>query len=93
MNFGIKECKELIVGVDLLAVTSISIAKDGLGADDIAKALELIKKVEVIIEAVKGVDQIDDELKELEGDEIAQLGMATFDMIKNIIAEVKKLKE
>lgn len=89
-ELGIKESLELVAGIELVTVSTLDIAKDGLGADDIPKALELVKKSDVIVEAVKGIDLVDDEVKDLDQAELIQLGTATFAMIKKIVAATKK---
>lgn len=89
-QLGIKESLELIAGIELAAVSGIEIAKDGLGMDDIPKALELIKHSDVLIEAVKGIDQIDDEAKDLDDAELIQLGSKAYAMVKKIAAAAKK---
>lgn len=88
-KIGIKESLELLNGVEILAVASIEISKDGFGADDIAKALELVKKSDAIIEAFKGIDQLDDEIKDLDQAELIQLGVASFSLVKKIAASIK----
>jgi hypothetical protein len=88
-QLGIKESLEMIAGIELASVSVIEIGKDGLGADDIPKGLELIQKSNVLIEAVKGFDMIDDEMKELDQAELIQLGAASYEMIKKIIKATK----
>jgi hypothetical protein len=87
---GLKETLEIVKAVKLLAVTGVEIGKDGLGVEDIAKALELVKKLDVVFEAVKGLHLVDDELKDLEQDELLQLGAAAYDLVKDVILAVKK---
>jgi hypothetical protein len=89
---GIKESKELLAGVELAAVAGIEIAKDGLGVEDISKALELIKKSDVLIEAVKGIDGIDEEIKDLDQAELIELGTIAFSLVKKIVAASKEQK-
>lgn len=90
MSVGIKESKELLAGIELLAVSGLEIAKDGLGADDLAKAIELIKKVDVILAAVKGIDGIDEEIKDLDQAELIELGTLCFALVKKIVAASKE---
>jgi len=89
MSLGIKETKELLAGIELVAVSGIEIAKDGLGVDDVPKALELIKKAEVILEAGKGINLIDDELKDLDQAELLELGAISYNLVKKIVAASK----
>lgn len=86
---GIKETLEILASIELCSVAGIEIAKGGLGAEDIAPALELVKKSDVIIEGVKGLDLIDDEIKDLDQAELLQLGAAAFNMVKKIASAAK----
>ena len=86
----IKETKELLAGIELISVKAGEILKDGIDASDLPKLLELLSNFSVIIEAVKGITEIDDELKELSEQEAIELGLAAYTMIKNIIAAFKK---
>jgi hypothetical protein len=81
---GIKESKELLEGVKVLAVSAKKIAKDGVSLADLPEALELIKKIDILVEAVKGVDGIDEEVKDLDQAELVELGVAVFDIVKAI---------
>lgn len=87
---GIKESLELLKAVELVSVAGVEIAKDGLDASDLEKAYELVKKADVIVEGVKGLDQVDDEVKDLDEQEYIQLGMAAFSLVKNVAKAVKK---
>lgn len=84
MSVGIKESKELLDGVEVLGVAAKKIAKDGVSLADLPEALELLKKLDVIIEAVKGLDQLDEEVKDLEQAELVELGMKAFAIAKAI---------
>jgi hypothetical protein len=92
MSVSIKESKELLAGIELLAISGIEIAKDGLDVSDIAKALELIKKIDVILEAVKGIDGLDEEIKDLDQAELIELGTIGFSLVKKIISASKEQK-
>lgn len=87
---GIKESLEILAAIELLGVSGIEIAKDGINADDISKALDLIKNSDVLVEGVKGINLVDEEIKDLEQEELIQLGLAAFGMIKKIISATKK---
>lgn len=88
---GIKESKELLAGIEVLAVGGLDIAVDGISWDDAAKAIALAKQSDVIVEAVKGLDLIDDEIKDLDQAELLELGVAAFATVKAIAAAAKKL--
>lgn len=89
-SFGVKESLELLEAIELGAISGIEIAKDGLGADDIPKALALLTHSEVLIKGFQGLGDIDDELKDLDQEELVKLGLASFSMIKKIAASIKK---
>lgn len=83
-----KETLELLKAIELVSVSSIEIAKGGLGADDIPKVLDLIKKFDVIVEGVKGLDLIDDEIKNIDQAKLIEAGVALFSTFKAIKAAV-----
>lgn len=89
----IKETKELIVGIKeaVKAGKKIrDIVSDGIAADDLPKAFELVKeqstKVEIYSAAVKDVSLIKDELKDLSQPELIELFM---DLAK-AVTEIEK---
>lgn len=84
MKAGIKESKELLNGVELLAVSAKKIAKDGVSLADLPEAIELLKKVDILVEAVKGLESIDEELKDLEQEELVELGLKVFSIVKAV---------
>lgn len=79
---GIKESKELLEGIELLALSAKSIAKDGISLADIPEALELLKKLDVLIAAVGGIGEIGEEVKDLDQAELIELGAKVFTLIK-----------
>lgn len=79
-----KETLELIKALELVAVKGIEIAKGGIDATDISKALELIKQFDVIVEGVKGLDKIDDEVKAIDQAKLIEAGVAVFGLVKAI---------
>lgn len=84
---GIKEIKELLAGLELLGVAAKKIAADGkVGVDDLAHLLDVAKKAEVLLAAIKDIDKIDDEIKALDQAEIIEL-------VSAVLALVKKIKE
>ena len=93
INKTIKETKELLEGVQLLAITAVKIADDGFNIkEDFAHVIELAKNSTVLVEAVKGVGDIDEEVKDLDQQELAELGLLVFNMYKNIkAAKTEKL--
>lgn len=93
MSIGIKESLEVVTGLEVVGVAGIGLVKaEDMGAR-IAIGLELLKSSEKIVEAVKGVDQIDEEIKDLSQEELIQLGLAAFGMVKKLAAAAKSKEE
>ncbi len=82
----LKETLELVKAVELLAVKAKIIIKDGIGAEDLAPAIELLKEINVILEGVKGADEAVGELKDLDQEELVSLGLALFAAYKKFKA-------
>ena len=83
MSLGIKETKEAFVGVNELALFLISRLKDGIGMDDAVAAFQKLSTDEdfrnKLLEAVKGIEQVPAEIKDInmqEGMELATLALA-----------------
>lgn len=88
---GIKESLEVVKGLELVGVTVAEVMADGkVNSQDLDSGLKLITNANVLVEAVKGIGEVDDEFKELDEAELIQLGAATFQAIKNIRAASKK---
>jgi len=81
---GIKECLEMLDGLELLSVKGLEIAKDGLELNDIPKALEVFKQYEVLVAAVKGSGEILAEVKDIDQAELMELGARVLGMVKKI---------
>lgn len=84
MSVGIKESKELLEGIELLAVSAKKIAKDGVSLADLPEAIELLKKLDVLVAAVNGINQLDEELKDLDQAELIELGSKVFSLVKTL---------
>lgn len=85
-----KETLELVAALQLIAVSGIEISKGGIGADDLPKALELIKHFDVLVEGVKGVDKIGGEVKDIDQAELIALGSAVFTLFKEVKTAIEK---
>lgn len=94
MDFGVimsektvKETKELMEGVQLIAITAVKIADNGFDIkEDFKHVIDLAKNANVLVEAVKGMGDIDEEVKDLDQQELAELGLLVFNMYKNVKA-------
>lgn len=81
----IKESLELVKSIEILGVATKKILDDGkVNFQDAPVALELVKEIEPIIEGFKGLNKLDEEVKDLEQDELIQLGLAVFNAYKNV---------
>ena len=81
----LKETLELVKSIEILGKATKKILADGkVNFSDAPAALELIKEIEPIIEGFKGLNQLDDEVKDLDEQELVQLGLAVFNTYKSI---------
>lgn len=90
MELGIKNCEEVIDALELVGVNGVSALKDGLQVSDIQFALNIAKDSQKIVDAVKDIDQIDEEIKDLSQEELLQLGLKSFNLVKSIAKAAKK---
>jgi hypothetical protein len=88
-ELGIKESLEVIAAAKLVGVNVVAAAKDGLDFSDAQYAINIAKDSEKIVEAVKDIGLVDDEVKDLSQEELLQLGMAAFDLVKSVAAANK----
>ena len=82
----VKNTLEVIAAVELLGVAGKEIAKDGIAIDDLPKALELIKKYDVLVAAVDRIGDVVDEAKDIDSAEAVLIVTA-------LMATIKKIKE
>jgi hypothetical protein len=70
----VKETKELIIGVGVIAESVVDALKDGFqGKDVISIGTDVAKNFSVIKEGFVGAGAIKDEIKDLTGDEAKEL--------------------
>lgn len=82
---SIKETKELFEGLALVAKGAKDIAKDGkVDFSDLSIAVDLVKNSNVLVEAVKGVDQIPEELKDLSQEELLEIIMIVYKKVTEV---------
>lgn len=92
---GVKESKELLIGVNELSLVLMKHLKDGFQAGKDAAAIlgELVANEEVknkLVEAVQGVDKVPAEIKDLSLEEGVELGMVQVGYVSKIVDALKK---
>jgi hypothetical protein len=81
-KFGVKETLEANKAIQEVGLFFLIRLKDGAGFDDLVAAWDKRDDdefVKVVSEGYKGWDLIDDELSELDGDDIMNLGKGTIE--------------
>lgn len=79
-EFGIKETKDVLLAIEALGTKAV-VFRDGFQVADIAALTGVIGPV---VEAIKDSNLVDDEIKDLDKEELAELGEAALQVIKNI---------
>lgn len=91
---GIKETKEVLEGMNAIAIEVIAIAKDGIQAKDAVQLYEDVIVNEVfkakMIAAFEGLKMVPVEIKDIDFMEAIELGKFEYDGVKNIIEALKK---
>lgn len=91
MSKGIKEISEVFAGVEAIGVCGAKVFADGsVGVSDIPAVVELAQKNQVVIEAVKGLDEALLEAKDLDLAELAAIGSLALGTLKAIKEAGKK---
>lgn len=80
----IKNSMEILEAIELLGVSGKKIAKDGVSLADLPEAIELLKKLDVLMAAIKDAELAVDEAKDLDQAELLQLGTKVYGVIKAI---------
>ena len=88
-EFGIQNCLEIVVASEIVLSNGVAALKDGLQVSDVQYALNIAKDLDKIVVAVKDYHLVDEELKDLSEQELVQLGLATYGMIKSVIKASK----
>ena len=91
---GIKNSLEVVKGLELLAEIAEGVFADGrLDGGDFLVIAAKLKQLDIIVDAVQDADEIAKELKDLDEQELIQLGLAAYSLVKKVIAATKKNKE
>ena len=85
MSEGIKESKELIESIKLLAQFGYKVAEDKkIDLNDLQHAKDLFDNHKKILEGFKDLDKLDDEIKDLDLVEAQELLMDLFKAVKEV---------
>lgn len=91
---GIKNSLEVVKGLELLAEIAEGVFADGrLDGSDFLVVAAKLKELDIIVDAVQDADEIGKELKDLDEQELIQLGLAAYSLVKKVVAATKKNKE
>lgn len=87
---GIKETKELLVGVMKMAVLLTNRLSDGFQVEDLSSILAAMAMDPEFREAVAGIKELPAEVKDIDLEEGFELGMLVLKKVPEIIAAAKK---
>ena len=90
MSRDLKETKELVFAVKTITLDVLKAAEDGLSFDDINI---VFKNLKVLKDAVEGITEIGEEMKDLDAEEIKELVVMGTDLIFSIVMAAKSLAE
>ena len=82
---GVKELREALRAIRILAITGAAIAEEGLELEDIQDVIKAAKKMDELKAGLDGKEEILSEIKDLDG---AEVGLVISDIIK-IVKDVK----
>jgi len=82
---GIKEIKEVLIALEAMGIIGMKIANDKkVDLADIPHVVSILKKFDMLEEAVKGSDKILEEFKDLDESEVVELVTMLFSLVRNI---------
>lgn len=80
---GVKETLEFVAGLKVVVPAAVEIAADKkLSMKDVKPVVEVVKKHEVLVDAIEGMGDILPEAKDLDTLELAQIGSALLEVLK-----------
>lgn len=81
----IKEIKEAIKGIELLACTGAKIMSDGkIDTSDFGSIINLLTQAGILVEAIKGIKEIPEEIKDIDQAELIELGTELYQLVIKI---------
>lgn len=86
---GVQEIIEILDFAEAVAIKAVQVAKDGIQPLDVIKIVSDVSLWAKGVAAVKGIKELDDEIKDLDPEEAKQVVARCMLMIKNIAAAAK----
>jgi predicted RNase H-like nuclease (RuvC/YqgF family) len=80
----VKNIIEVLEAIEAVGVPAKQALKDGLDVNDLPKLLELVKKYQVLIDAVDNIAEVVDEAKDIDSQEAVQVVLKAFQVAKSI---------
>lgn len=80
----VKNIIEVLEAVKVIGVPAKQALKDGLDAGDFPKLLEIIKKYQVLVDAVDNIGEVIEEAKDIDSQEAVVVVLKAFEVVKAI---------
>lgn len=80
----VKNIIEVLEAIEAVGVPAKQALKNGLDVNDLPKLLELVKKYQVLIDAVDNIAEVVDEAKDIDSQEAVQVVLKAFQVAKSI---------
>lgn len=88
-----KNINEIFVALSVLSKAAVQITADGkVDVADAKHILELLNEYKAFIAAVEDAKLIVDEAKDIDEQEVVQLGLAAYGLVKDVVKAVKQMK-
>lgn len=86
---GIKETKELMLGLEKLILLMLSRFKDGVGIDDMGVIMAAVFTNHEFRDAINGISNLKKEFSDLDAGEVVELVTISAQMVPKILATLK----
>ena len=80
----VKNIIEVLEAIEAVGVPAKQALKDGLDVNDLPKLLELVKKYQVLIDAVDNIGEVIEEARDIDSQEAVQVVLKAFQVAKSI---------
>lgn len=88
-----KNINEIFVALSVLSKAAVQITADGMvDVADAKHILELLNEYKAFIAAVEDAELIVDEAKDIDEQEVVQLGLAAYGLVKDIVKSVNQMR-